>query len=170
MEILGTILGLLKVRVVKGSNLAIRDRNSSDPYVVVKLGNQTVKTRVIKRDLNPFWDEELTLSIPNPTPPLKLQVFDKDKLSRDDKMGDAVIDLQPLVMAVSMRNALPLTLTSKSETELHRMVACKGNCLVKDSCIRHVDGKTVQDICLRLQNVECGELELQLKWIDLPRD
>jgi len=131
-------LGLLKVRLVKGSNLAIRDRTSSDPYVVVKLGNQ--------------------------------QVFDKDKLSKDDKMGDAVIDLQPLVMAVSMRNALPLTLTSKSETELHRLVASKGNCLVKDSCIRHVDGKTVQEICLRLQNVECGELELQLKWVDLPRE
>lgn len=167
---MASILGLLKVRVVKGINLAVRDRKSSDPYVVIKLGNQTVKTRVIKRNLNPVWDEELTLSIPNPTPPLKLQVFDKDTLSRDDKMGDAVIDLQPLVMAVSMRNALPLTLTSKSETELHRLVASKGNYLVKDSCIRHVDGNTVQEICLRLQNVECGELELQLKWVDLPQD
>lgn len=33
-------IGLLKVKVVKGVNLAIRDMLSSDPYVVLTLGQQ----------------------------------------------------------------------------------------------------------------------------------
>lgn len=33
-------IGLLKVKVVKGINLAIRDMMSSDPYVVLRLGQQ----------------------------------------------------------------------------------------------------------------------------------
>lgn len=33
-------IGLLKVKVVKGINLAVRDMLSSDPYVVLKLGHQ----------------------------------------------------------------------------------------------------------------------------------
>ena len=39
------------------------------------------------------------------------------------------------------------------------------NCLWKDSCIQLVDGKH-----FKKYNVEYGELELQLKWVDLPQD
>lgn len=34
------LLGLLRVRVVRGVNLAVRDVRSSDPYVVLKMGKQ----------------------------------------------------------------------------------------------------------------------------------
>lgn len=33
-------IGMLKVKVLKGTNLAIRDMLSSDPYVVLTLGHQ----------------------------------------------------------------------------------------------------------------------------------
>lgn len=33
-------MGILKVKVIKGTNLAIRDMMSSDPYVIVALGKQ----------------------------------------------------------------------------------------------------------------------------------
>lgn len=33
-------IGMLKVKVIKGTNLAIRDMLSSDPYVVLNLGKQ----------------------------------------------------------------------------------------------------------------------------------
>lgn len=36
------IVGLVKVKVVRGTNLAVRDVSSSDPYVVLKLGNQVI--------------------------------------------------------------------------------------------------------------------------------
>lgn len=44
----------------------------------------------------------------------------------------------------------------------------KENCLADDSCVSWIGGRVVQDMCLRLQNVECGEVEIQLQWIDLP--
>lgn len=34
------LLGLLRVRVKRGINLAVRDVRSSDPYVVVKMAKQ----------------------------------------------------------------------------------------------------------------------------------
>ena len=33
-------IGMLKVKVVKGTNLAVRDMLSSDPYVILTLGQQ----------------------------------------------------------------------------------------------------------------------------------
>uniref|UniRef100_A0A0D9WUN8 C2 domain-containing protein n=1 Tax=Leersia perrieri TaxID=77586 RepID=A0A0D9WUN8_9ORYZ len=89
------MVGLLKVQVVRGINLAYRDARGSDPYVVLRLGKQKLKTSVKKRSVNPIWHEELTLSITSPTAPIKLGVFDKDTFSRDDPMGDAEIDLGP---------------------------------------------------------------------------
>jgi hypothetical protein len=37
---LGHLVGLVKVRVLRGVNLAIRDLRSSDPYVVIRMGKQ----------------------------------------------------------------------------------------------------------------------------------
>ena len=35
-------LGLLRIHVKRGVNLAVRDARSSDPYVVVKMGKQVI--------------------------------------------------------------------------------------------------------------------------------
>ena len=106
-------IGLIKVNVVKGTNLAVRDVMTSDPYVLLALGQQvslyskcieliiliiisnqlkireimsimeltshillqSVKTRVIKNNLNPVWNERLMLSIPEQIPPLRVVWF-----------------------------------------------------------------------------------------------
>ncbi|GLJ16342.1 hypothetical protein SUGI_0276590 [Cryptomeria japonica] len=163
---MGEICGVLKVRVVKGRSLAVRDIRSSDPYVVLKLGNQVAKTKVISSNLNPVWDEELTLNISTTTPrSLKVEVFDKDTFTADDEMGDAEIDLQPLAASVRMRKVLKGT---PSSTQIRKLVPSKDNYLAKESCIRYVDGNMIQELCLRLRNVETGELEMHLKWIDPP--
>lgn len=161
------MLALLKVKVIKGTNLAVRDWNNSDPYVRVQLGTQSVKTRVIKKSLNPVWDEELTLYIPKKVGPLKLKLYDYDTFSRDDKMGDAEVDLQPLVSA-----ALNLRCPSNIPTDCHicRIKASKENSLVKDSFVKYIDGSLVQNLCLKLANTESGELEIELKWVDLKKN
>ncbi|WJX38254.1 Arginase, catabolizes arginine to ornithine and urea [Trifolium repens] len=97
------LLGLLKIHVQRGVNLAIRDVVSSDPYVVIKMGKQKLKTKVVKKNLNPEWNDELTLSISDPRTPIHLHVYDKDTFSMDDKMGDAEFDIGPFVEAVKMR-------------------------------------------------------------------
>ncbi|XP_031395396.1 protein C2-DOMAIN ABA-RELATED 11 isoform X2 [Punica granatum] len=189
---MGEPLGQLKVTVVRGKRLVIRDFKSSDPYVVLKLGNQTAKTKVISSCLNPVWNEELTLSLSEPvgvlhivsSDPLRLhcitalalpikrssrptfsdiqEVFDKDRFKADDKMGHAQVNLQPIVSAARLRQILKL---SSGETTLRKVAPDSENCLVRESSITFVNGEVVQDVYLRLCEVESGEVELKLKFI-----
>lgn len=41
-SIMENLMGLLRIRIKKGINLAVRDVSSSDPYVVVKMGKQVL--------------------------------------------------------------------------------------------------------------------------------
>ncbi|XP_059624612.1 protein C2-DOMAIN ABA-RELATED 4-like isoform X1 [Cornus florida] len=171
------LLGLLRIHIHRGVNLAVRDMNSSDPYVVVRLGKQLLfdlscylknlmqklKTRVVKKNLNPEWNEDLTLSVADSNLPIKLTVYDKDTFTLDDKMGDAEFDIRPFLEAMKMQlGNLP------SGTIITRVKPSRDNCLAEESCIMWTDGKVVQDMVLRLRNVECGEVEIQLQWIDVP--
>ncbi|KAK7290205.1 hypothetical protein RIF29_04454 [Crotalaria pallida] len=157
------VLGLLRIHVERGVNLAIRDAKSSDPYVIIKMGKQKLKTRVVKKNINPEWNDDLTLSISDPHLPVRLFVYDKDMFSFDDPMGDAEFDIGPFLEAIKMRlEGLP------DETIITRLQPSRQNCLAEESKIVLKDGKVVQYMVLRLRNVECGEVELQLHWIDIP--
>ncbi|XP_010032689.2 protein C2-DOMAIN ABA-RELATED 4 [Eucalyptus grandis] len=157
------LLGLLRIHVLRGVNLAIRDIRSSDPYAVIRMGKHKLKTRVVKRNLNPEWNDDLTLSIADPSLSIKLMVYDKDNFSLDDKMGDAEIHIAPFLDTLRMRlDDVP------SGTVITRVKPGRDNCLAEESCIVWRDGKVVQDMVLRLRNVEHGEIELQLEWIDIP--
>lgn len=35
-------MGLLRIHVIRGVNLAIRDVRSSDPYVIIRMGKQVI--------------------------------------------------------------------------------------------------------------------------------
>ncbi|KAJ8761151.1 hypothetical protein K2173_001207 [Erythroxylum novogranatense] len=157
------IMGLLRIHVNRGLNLAIRDARSSDPYLVVKMGKQKLKTRVVKKNVNPEWNEDLTLLIIDPNLPIKIEVFDRDLFSRDDRMGDAEFDIRPFTEAVKM-NKENLT----QGTVITRIQPNRENCVAEESHIIWADGKVVQNLWLRLQNVESGEVEFQLQWIDVP--
>ncbi|KAJ0965254.1 hypothetical protein J5N97_026392 [Dioscorea zingiberensis] len=157
------IIGTLKVKVMKGTNLAVRDMLSSDPYVILALGEQKARTTVIKSNLNPVWNEELELSVPHSYRPLKLQVFDHDLFSADDIMGEAEIDLQPLLTA-AMAFGDPQLL---GDMQIGKWLKSSDNALIKDSTINIVDGKVKQEVSLKLQNVESGEIELELEWCPL---
>ncbi|XP_042416038.1 probable ADP-ribosylation factor GTPase-activating protein AGD11 isoform X2 [Zingiber officinale] len=148
---------------IRGTNLAIRDVVSSDPYVILSLGHQSMKTRVIKSNLNPIWNEKLMLSIPDPIPPLKLQVYDKDTFSTDDHMGEAQIDIQPLVAAAKAYENSGIS----ESMQLGKWLASEDNTLVKDSIISLDQGRVKQEITLKLQNVERGELEIELECVPL---
>ncbi|MFS7983315.1 putative C2 domain-containing protein [Helianthus anomalus] len=156
------LLGLLRVHIHRGVNLAVRDVTTSDPYIVIRMGKQKLKTRVVKKNVNPVWDEDLTLSIAEPQP-VTLEVYDKDTLSLDDKMGSAIFDIEPFVEAVKMHlGNLP------NGTIITSVKPTRTNCLAEESHITWTDEKVVQDMVLRLQNVECGEVEIRLSWIDVP--
>ncbi|KAI4387637.1 hypothetical protein MLD38_000056 [Melastoma candidum] len=156
------MLGLLKVHIQRGINLAVRDLRSSDPYVVVRMGHQKLKTRVVKKNLNPEWNEVLTLCVNDPNHPIKLAVYDKDVFSLDDKMGDAEIDVSPFVETARMNLE-----EHPSGTVMKRMQPNRQNYFSEESQIMWENGKVLQRMFLRLRNVECGEVELELEWVDV---
>ncbi|CAN0874893.1 ADP-ribosylation factor GTPase-activating protein AGD12 [Linum grandiflorum] len=147
-------IGLLKVKVVKGTNLAVRDMMSSDPYVVLSLG---------KQNLNPEWNEELMLSVPQDYGTVKLQVFDYDTFSADDIMGDAEIELQALINS-AMAYGDPEMF---GNMQIGKWLKSQDNALTEDSTVNIQDGKVKQVVFLKLQNVESGELQLELEWLSL---
>ncbi|XVE91035.1 hypothetical protein DITRI_Ditri20bG0123700 [Diplodiscus trichospermus] len=156
-------IGLLKVKVLKGTNLAVRDMMTSDPYVVLTLGQQTVQTTVITSNLNPVWNEELMLSVPHNFGHVKLQVYDHDTFSADDIMGEAEIDIQPVISS-AMAYGDP---EKFGNMQIGKWIKSHDNALIEDSIVNIIDGKVKQDVSLKLQNVESGEIYLQVEWLAL---
>nr|XP_054755636.1 E3 ubiquitin-protein ligase Nedd-4-like [Lytechinus pictus] len=96
---------ILKVRVIEGKDLAKKDIfGASDPYVRIKLfrGDReegvisSVQTRTIKRTLNPKWYEDFLFRVNPRDNKLLFEVFDENRLTRDDFLGVVEIPLQSL--------------------------------------------------------------------------
>ncbi|KAL6542688.1 ADP-ribosylation factor GTPase-activating protein agd12 [Orobanche hederae] len=156
-------IGTLKVKVLKGTNLAVRDMLSSDPYIILTLGHQQVKTSVVKSNLNPVWNEELKLDVPENYGSIKLQVYDHDMFSADDIMGEAEIDIQPMITSAMAFGDAGMF----GDMQIGKWLKSYDNALIEDATVNIVDGRVKQELWLRLQNVESGEVELELEWVPL---
>ncbi|XP_038599534.1 E3 ubiquitin-protein ligase NEDD4-like isoform X8 [Tachyglossus aculeatus] len=95
---------ILRVKVVSGIDLAKKDIfGASDPYVKLSLyvadENRElalVQTKTIKKTLNPKWNEEFHFRV-NPTNHrLLFEVFDENRLTRDDFLGQVDVPLNHL--------------------------------------------------------------------------
>ena len=112
----------LSMTIICAQGLAAKDRNilgkrvSSDPYVVVELHTKApaggaendvteriFQTKVMKRTLDPVWNESFTMPKPIPKealrdssnpPTLVLRIFDKDNLRKDDSLGIVTVPLE----------------------------------------------------------------------------
>ncbi|XP_029916700.1 multiple C2 and transmembrane domain-containing protein 1 isoform X2 [Myripristis murdjan] len=88
----------LDIVLKKGNNLAIRDRTgTSDPYVKFKIaGKEVFRSKTIHKNLNPVWDERVSLLVETLREPLYVKVFDYDFGLQDDFMGSAYLYLESL--------------------------------------------------------------------------
>uniref|UniRef100_A0AAY5KWQ6 C2 domain-containing protein n=1 Tax=Esox lucius TaxID=8010 RepID=A0AAY5KWQ6_ESOLU len=88
----------LDIILKRGNNLAIRDRGgTSDPYVKFKIsGKEVFRSKTINKNLNPVWDERVSLLVDNLREPLYIKVFDYDFGLQDDFMGSAYLYLESL--------------------------------------------------------------------------
>lgn len=91
------------------------------------------------------------------------QVYDHDIISADDIMGEAEIDLQAMITA-----ALALGDSDvPGNVQVGKWLKTSDNALIEDSLVYIVDGRIKQEVHLKLQNVESGEMELELEWLPL---
>ena len=76
-------------------------------------------------------------------------------------MGEADIDLQPLITSAMAFGDAGLF----SNMQIGKWLKSHDNALMNDSTVNIVDGKVKQEMTLKLQNVESGELDLELEWM-----
>lgn len=78
-------------------------------------------------------------------------------------MGEAEIDIQPMITsAIAFGDAAMF-----GNMQIGKWLKSNDNALIDDSMVNIVDGKVKQEMQLKLQNVESGEIELELEWMPL---
>ncbi|XP_071507429.1 myoferlin-like [Diadema antillarum] len=94
----GLVECIVRVYVVRAHQLCPMDRNGlSDPYVIVSLGNkkQDDNENYVPNTLDPFFGRLFEIKTVLPIhKDLVITVMDRDLLSRDDMIGQTVIDLE----------------------------------------------------------------------------
>ncbi|WBW75363.1 tricalbin, C2 domain protein (phospholipid binding) ER-plasma membrane tethering protein Tcb1 [Schizosaccharomyces osmophilus] len=102
--------GLLHFNLYSGKDLPIGDIRSSDPFVSLKTNDKEVyKSKVIKKNLNPVWNEETDVVIQNRALDVfKLVCFDWDVGEAADVLGSHLIDLLALEPNVQSQHELNL--------------------------------------------------------------
>uniref|UniRef100_A0AAY4D2T6 C2 domain-containing protein n=1 Tax=Denticeps clupeoides TaxID=299321 RepID=A0AAY4D2T6_9TELE len=89
---------LVRIYVVRGIDMQPKDNNGlCDPYIKISLGKHVIDDRdhYIPNTLNPEFGRmfELSCFVPQDKD-LKISIYDFDLLSRDEKVGETVIDLE----------------------------------------------------------------------------
>lgn len=70
-----------------------------DPFVQVSIGERAQSTTVISHERNPVWDERLSFRVSKHdlSQAIRIAVFDRDKITRNDYVGGAEITIATLV-------------------------------------------------------------------------
>ena len=109
---------VLTVRLLGGKDLPSADRNgTSDPYVKLSVGGKTKKSEVVKKTLNPTWDQSFSFKGSElQSSKLELTCMDWDKKGKHDKLGRAELPLEGRpagVQVVELSGGGTLTLVLK---------------------------------------------------------
>lgn len=92
-------MGKLRVDLLDAQDLPSADRNGkSDPYCKFELnGQELFKSKVIKKTLNPTWNESFEVDVPSRTAAMfNVNVYDYDFADKPDFLGAATINLESL--------------------------------------------------------------------------
>ncbi|CAJ1439227.1 unnamed protein product, partial [Effrenium voratum] len=104
-------LGVLRVLLRRGKDLRAADvgftgGRSSDPYVVMEVGQARWQSPVVEKSLNPVWEHHNVADflVYEQRQKLHFRVFDKDQYSADDLIGAAHSVLPPFMEAMSPKD------------------------------------------------------------------
>ncbi|XP_069853310.1 extended synaptotagmin-2 isoform X2 [Dipodomys merriami] len=92
--------GVLRIHFIEAQDLQGKDtylkglvKGKSDPYGILRVGNQIFQSKVIKENLSPKWNEVYeALVYEHPGQELEIELFDEDP-DKDDFLGSLMIDL-----------------------------------------------------------------------------
>uniref|UniRef100_A0A6I8NBP5 Extended synaptotagmin 1 n=1 Tax=Ornithorhynchus anatinus TaxID=9258 RepID=A0A6I8NBP5_ORNAN len=106
---------VLRIHVLEAQGLIAKDkflgglvRGKSDPYVKLRVGGLSFRTRVVREELSPRWNEVFEVIVTTvPGQELEVEVFDKD-LDKDDFLGRPPPLLPPAALVTISPPPLPL--------------------------------------------------------------
>eukprot|EP00073_Rattus_norvegicus_P037139 XP_008763231.2 PREDICTED: extended synaptotagmin-2 isoform X1 [Rattus norvegicus] len=92
--------GVLRIHFIEAQDLQGKDtylkglvKGKSDPYGIIRVGNQIFQSKVVKENLSPKWNEVYeALVYEHPGQELEIELFDEDP-DKDDFLGSLMIDL-----------------------------------------------------------------------------
>uniref|UniRef100_UPI00398F4EE9 extended synaptotagmin-1 n=1 Tax=Pristiophorus japonicus TaxID=55135 RepID=UPI00398F4EE9 len=96
--------GVIRIHLLEAENLIAKDnfmkgmvKGKSDPYVKVRAGAQSFRSKTIKENLNPKWHEMYEVIINHiPGQELEFELFDKD-IDKDDFLGRLKISYKDIM-------------------------------------------------------------------------
>lgn len=106
--------GLLRIEVLEAKDLIKKDigiisKGSSDPYVILRVGAKTFRTKTKDSTVNPIWNEVFEAFVDNSQgQKIKIGVFDEDKASDDESLGIVEADIGTIVQQGNVDLWLPL--------------------------------------------------------------
>jgi Ca2+-dependent lipid-binding protein len=104
--------------VHEAKKLIAADRGgTSDPYCQIKVEKQLFKTEVVKKSLNPVWNETYDFSARLTTKLLVFEVYDHDIIGGHDFLGGIELDLSTLELDINAQKPTWYDLTSLGREE-----------------------------------------------------
>ncbi len=105
-------IGVLMVTMIGAQKLRKADTfGKSDPFTVLTLTEQTFRTKVVPKTLDPTWNETFEILIHDPAVQvLELEIFDEDfGIAKNDSLGNCQLPLSVLVPHSIKGFNIPLT-------------------------------------------------------------
>ena len=120
--------GVLRVHLSRAANLYAADKGgTSDPYFKLLLGSMVEKTPVVKKTLNPTFDQYFTFRFDNLEAvlceKLRAEAYDYDFGSLNDSLGFAVAELAPYQRALDIGDKVELALSLSEEAGIFKSAA-----------------------------------------------
>uniref|UniRef100_A0A4W4FQB6 C2 domain-containing protein n=1 Tax=Electrophorus electricus TaxID=8005 RepID=A0A4W4FQB6_ELEEL len=170
--------GVLRVHFLEAQDLIAKDtylggliKGKSDPYGVIKIGNQLFHSKVIKDCLNPKWNEVFEgLVYDQPEQNLQIELYDEDPDEDDflDTHGNAQQSndgLSSALLLVNLDSAKNLPSAKKVSSDPSPLVQFRVGSKTAESKIRYKTNEPVweETFVFHVHNPKTQELEVEVK-------
>ncbi|KAG7502410.1 extended synaptotagmin-3-like [Solea senegalensis] len=117
--------GVVRVHLLEARDLVPKDtymmglvKGKSDPYATLRVGNNHFKSKIVKENLNPVWDEVFQFVVHEaPGQELELEIYDDDT-DKDDFIGRYNLDFGEVKREKEMDRWFPLEGVQNGEVHL----------------------------------------------------
>uniref|UniRef100_A0A8P4G9C7 Extended synaptotagmin-3 n=1 Tax=Dicentrarchus labrax TaxID=13489 RepID=A0A8P4G9C7_DICLA len=173
--------GVVRVHLLEAKDLVAKDtymmglvKGKSDPYVKLRVGNRKFKSKTIKENLNPTWNEVYEFVVHEaPGQELELELYDEDT-DKDDFLGSLLTESSDgfacAMLAVYLDNASNLPVSGFKQgtlTPLHfsQVVYANKDPVWEEGFNFFVHNIKTQQLCVQVKE---PEKKTQLGILNLP--